>query len=156
MFHITTNNSLQKLITCAYAQLRSRNDRCCVCSEHLLGDSCIIQRVQEHMSLYGLQPFFPFTALMRRRWGGGNGPRRGNAMLISPIAAALRHFTTCPLMRVQSTIAQYWRHYERGGGIPAVKEGSISGRGRAEQHPVHHHNEASFILHSPHQFVPHL
>ena len=75
-------------------------------------------------------------------------------MLISSIAAALCHFTTYPLLHAQSTMGQYWRHYEMGGGIPAVKEGSISEWGRAEQHSVHCHNGASFIFHSPQQFVP--
>lgn len=88
--------------------------------------------------------------------GGGDGDslRESNAMLISTITTALRHFTTYPLMHVPSTMGQYWKHYEMGGGIPAVKEGSISEQGRAEQHLVHSHNGASFILHSPQQFVP--
>ena len=59
---------------------------------------------------------------------------KSNAMPISSIAAALRHFTSYSLKRVEPTMGQYWRHYEMGGGIPAVKEGSISEWDRAEQH----------------------
>ena len=58
---------------------------------------------------------------------------KSNAMPISSIAAALRHFTSYSLKRVEPTMGQYWRHYEMGGGIPAVKDGSISEWDRAEQ-----------------------